>query len=88
MMANRRRMFDWNSASCCASAPSSIWMKLPISARIESIRRLPWPLPTVASDGGHVVVAAQLDDLRQFRHFGIHQWSQRVQVLLGSADQR
>ena len=33
--------------------------------------------------GGHVLVAAQLDDLRHLRQFGVHQGRQRVQVLAG-----
>ena len=36
--------------------------------------------------GSHVMVAAQLNDMRHFRQFGIHQWSQCVQVFMGSTD--
>ena len=37
--------------------------------------------------GGHVILAAQLNDPRQFRQFGIHQWNQRVQVFMGGTGQ-
>ena len=36
--------------------------------------------------GSPVMVAVQLYDMRQFRHFGIYQWSHCVQVFLGSTD--